>query len=310
MILYLLSSARLAPSCKDMESDTESDDVGSLLRPRMHVVASLTEQWRLQLLESRSAMHLGEHVGEDEEDMEFNPLGTTRNGGGRRQGGKGIARLDIAARRPYQEADAERGVERRATRNFHMAYWNRRYFQNPPREGSLAWDEFRLKFRTPWPIFNWLLEETRRSGDFPDELKRNRGRQPAPLGLKVAVALRYLALGVPADGLEESSELSPKTIEFFLFGMDRQEGADQEVIGWYRWFKLKFQGGWLSLPSCVSGIKRVQKVYDADGFPGGFTSMDAVHTPWDNCPSQDKYLFVGKEGYPTLVWNVHVTHNR
>mmetsp|Transcript_17780 Transcript_17780/g.49766 ORF Transcript_17780/g.49766 Transcript_17780/m.49766 type:complete len:142 (+) Transcript_17780:154-579(+) len=46
------------------------------------------------------------------------------------------------------------------------------------------------------------------------------------------------------------------------------------------------------------------------GFPGAVSSQDGVHVAWDNCPSQERYLYTGKEGYPSLVWNVNVTHNR
>jgi len=70
----------------------------------------------------------------------------------------------------------------------------------------------------------------------PDELERKRGRRPAPLDLKVAATLRYLALGVPVSGLTEGSELSREALDSFFGGSDRQGGSDHVQIGWFRWF--------------------------------------------------------------------------
>jgi len=63
-------------------------------------------------------------------------------------------------------------------REFHPAPWWRRFFQSPPAEGSLAWGEFMLKFGVAWPMFNWLLNESRRSGLFRDELREHRPMLP------------------------------------------------------------------------------------------------------------------------------------
>jgi len=70
-----------------------------------------------------------------------------------------------------------------------------------------------------------------------------------------------------------------------------------------------FEEEWVQPPRTTADIERVQKVFGFCGFPGAISSMDSVHLPWDNPPSQEDYLQKGKEGYATLVWNVNVTHS-
>jgi hypothetical protein len=257
---------------------------------------------------------------------DFNPMDYFMdNNGLRKQGGLGSARparRDGKERRMYNP-DASEGLLRR-TRDWRLAFFWHRFLASPPREGHLAWDEFRLKFRTPWPLFNYVLFQTRMVCIFPDENDKKRGRKAFPLGLKVASALRYLALGVPVPGLEDGSGLSPSTIQEFLFGHDvlevDEQGKEYVVAlddlpppqgGWFHWFVKHFQVDWIKPPTSAPEIQRHQRLFALCGFPGAVSSQDAVHPgAWDNCPSQERYLFTGKEGFPTLVWNVNVSHTR
>lgn len=79
------------------------------------------------------------------------------------------------------------------------------YLQDPNAslQGTLLYDEFRMKFRLPKELFDNILDATRASGLFPDEVAysqaypKPRGADPQPLGVKVLGVLRYLALGIP-----------------------------------------------------------------------------------------------------------------
>ena len=51
-------------------------------------------------------------------------------------------------------------------------------------------------------------------------------------------------------------------------------------------------------------------VFTRLGFPGTYCNSDGVHLSWDACPAKMKNLFVGKEGYPTLAFNVSVLQSR
>lgn len=51
-------------------------------------------------------------------------------------------------------------------------------------------------------------------------------------------------------------------------------------------------------------------VYARLGTPGACASADGVHVPWNNCHATQNHLFKGKEGHPTIAWNVSVLHSR
>jgi len=109
-------------------------------------------------------------------------------------GGAGTSRPDRQAPRPFiTGVDGESDIRR----HFGMdGEWGRIFFIPVVLPGSLAWDDFRLKFRTPLPLFNYILECTKESGKFPFEAPPTGGHEPQPLCLKLAAYLRYLATSV------------------------------------------------------------------------------------------------------------------
>jgi hypothetical protein len=51
--------------------------------------------------------------------------------------------------------------------------------------------------------------------------------------------------------------------------------------------------------------------YERIGFPGAAGSVDCVHIPWDRCPYEYRQMNrSGKDGFPTRVFEVTVSHNR
>ena len=50
--------------------------------------------------------------------------------------------------------------------------------------------------------------------------------------------------------------------------------------------------------------------YKALGLPGCIGSMDCTHLHWDKCPTNLTNLCTGKEGFPSLSFEVIVDHNR
>ena len=77
-------------------------------------------------------------------------------------------------------------------------------------------EEFEHKFRMPYKTFEQIVEETRKSGLFSDEVARKRGPKAHPLCLKVMAALRRLALGIPYDGLQDMVGISKATLIQFI----------------------------------------------------------------------------------------------
>lgn len=51
------------------------------------------------------------------------------------------------------------------------------------------------------------------------------------------------------------------------------------------------------------------KSYDEVGMTGAMGSMDATHIEWTICPYSERASCTGKEGYPTIAYNVVVDHN-
>jgi hypothetical protein len=60
----------------------------------------------------------------------------------------------------------------------------------------------------------------------------------------------------------------------------------------------------ISLPINEFELDRVLRSYSRYGFVGCIGSIDCVHIGWDKCPSEWRPLFVGKEGYPSIVYQV------
>ena len=57
-------------------------------------------------------------------------------------------------------------------------------------------------------------------------------------------------------------------------------------------------------------LREVQDLYASLGLPGCCGSMDCTHVKWTLCPKGKKHHASGKEGYPTLVFQVAVDHNK
>jgi hypothetical protein len=59
-----------------------------------------------------------------------------------------------------------------------------------------------------------------------------------------------------------------------------------------------------SLKMREAELERVLKCYSRYGFVGCIGLIDCVHIGWDRCPTEWRPIFVGKEGYPSIVYKV------
>jgi hypothetical protein len=64
------------------------------------------------------------------------------------------------------------------------------------------------------------------------------------------------------------------------------------------------------VPPSGTRLQEVMNVYARLGLPGTIGSMDVTHVRWDRCPAYERYMHVGKEGYPSLASQVVVDHCR
>ena len=63
-------------------------------------------------------------------------------------------------------------------------------------------------------------------------------------------------------------------------------------------------------PSNNQEVTDVTKIYERLGLPGCVGSADCVHIRWDMCPAQWHTLFKGKESYPSIAYEMTVSHNK
>jgi hypothetical protein len=54
-------------------------------------------------------------------------------------------------------------------------------------------------------------------------------------------------------------------------------------------------------------FQKVTEDYASRGLPGCVGSVDCVHIGWDRCPTQYKNMYTGKEGYPSVAYEVICT---
>ena len=57
----------------------------------------------------------------------------------------------------------------------------------------------------------------------------------------------------------------------------------------------------------IATIEQEEKLFRQMGLPGFITCMDGVHFAWERAPYQLRWQYIGKEGYPTIVVNLHCT---
>ncbi len=66
------------------------------------------------------------------------------------------------------------------------------------------------------------------------------------------------------------------------------------------------EGEFIRMPSRVGELSEVLTEHTALGLPGCVGSVDVVHVGWDACPANQLHLFKGKEGYPSIAYEVIV----
>ena len=151
--------------------------------------------------------------------------------------------------------------------------------------------EFRRRFRVPAPFFlDWLVPECKAINIF------GASRDIIPVEIKLLICLRLLARGNVVDDIVELSRGSDKSVRLFFKTF---------VVNFSNHFKKDF----IRMPT-GNDLKKVLDVYQRLGFPGCIGSMDCTHVRWLCCPTEIANLCIGKEGFPTLSFQVVVDHAR
>ena len=110
--------------------------------------------------------------------------------------------------------------------------------------------------------------------------------------------LRHLATGESFTTLAVASNLGKETLRNF----------SHEFMAWFveHYYKDKVTGVNGIGFQTVAEVEASEKIYRQAGLPGIVTSMDGVHVTWDKAPYAYKFMYCGKEGYPTVCFDVHV----
>ena len=158
-------------------------------------------------------------------------------------------------------------------------------------ETSSLGAKFRHRFRIPFSMFLKIVD------CYIIDHGGWQHKHSHDIRIKVLVALRYLSTGCSFDVLEESSSIGEETCRTFTHHF-------------CSWFRERFRSTHIHLPLTEAEITHVEGLYGHLGLPGCIGSADCVHIPWEKCPAGLLSSCKGKEGYPTLVFEVVVSHTR
>ena len=162
------------------------------------------------------------------------------------------------------------------------------------REGIL----FRRRFRVPYDMFQFLVEDIRREFNLPMEKVKACGTPGVDVRLLVLGSLRAIASGCPFDLIEELTNVSEEAHRRFFHDRFCKWG---DIVSF----------DYIKMPSDPESFTRVAREYEERGLPGCAASVDCVHLVWDRCPAGLKNTCQnGKEKYPTLVFEVAGSHSR
>lgn len=160
--------------------------------------------------------------------------------------------------------------------------------------GRLA-AQFRKLFHTPYDVYLDLmnLATERWWEEWSDEKRCRAGKLVSSLDLKLLGALFVLAQGVTHFVCSTCSNLSEEVHRSFFQKWIRQMSSIKDEF--------------IFMPHDDFAFQKVTEEYEARGLPGCIGSVDCVHIGWDRCPTQYKNMYSGKEGYPSVAYEVICT---
>lgn len=160
---------------------------------------------------------------------------------------------------------------------------------------------FRLRFRLPFPVYSFVLEWVRTwycwSPSNPRGIKDldHFGHPAVPVELKVLGVLRVLGRSTCFDGIKELSGMSISAMQTFFHLFCKKVSSE-----------LFMQ--WVTVPTTKEEVSKVMGPYAATGLTGTIGSADVVHVHWAMCPVGLQNLYTGKEGFPTIAYQMICDH--
>jgi hypothetical protein len=158
--------------------------------------------------------------------------------------------------------------------------------------------KFRRLFRVPFDMFLDLVEMANRRWwcDWTPNKIDAAGRIVSSLELKILGALFLLRSGCAQYIISTQTNLSEEVHRvFFLQWASKMASIKTEFI---------------YMPEDEATFQKVVGEYTARGLPGCVGSVDCVHIAWDRRPSQYFNMFKGKEGFPSIAYEVICTSRK
>ena len=154
-------------------------------------------------------------------------------------------------------------------------------------------------FRVPYDLFVDLVQISKQRWwrDWTPDKVCNAGKLVSSLELKVLGALYVLGTGASQHQVGVQTHLSKEVHRvFFLLWLSRMSSISTEYI---------------YMPTTEEQFKFVVgEYYSARGLPGCVGSVDCVHVGWDKCPIMYHNMYTGKEGFPSIAYEVICTSRK
>jgi hypothetical protein len=220
------------------------------------------------------------------------------------------ATLEIGLEENRASAEDDLPVRARLPNEFPYKYgqvlrsnWYRKFLHPEVRAKTLRlssrnrWSEFRSYFRLTLEKVDeltnlflsreWCIPSRR---DLDDEVFFVKTQ------IRILGALNVLANHTPFRQLTTNTELSAEDHRLFFHKfLEKLSSAKDEFIMY---------------PDNFDDLKSVMESYATKKLPGCGGSIDVVHLKWSNCPAGDYNRCLGKEGFPTLAFEVVTGHER
>ena len=203
--------------------------------------------------------------------------------------------IDDGRKIKKRRAHYEKGTVERAN-------WFRRYLATPHHISDVNIPshpkaiEFCRNFSIPYSIYESLLHMTINNGWY-DQNRRN-------VTGKLCSDIRLLLMGVLHKMADNASKYVCQT--------NTNISADLHRFFSLNWWKnmVSIRDNNIGMPQNVEDLLNISSDFDRRGLRGCCGSMDVGHRGWDTFPSEYTPLFKGKEGYPTVAFQVIVTHRK
>jgi hypothetical protein len=151
---------------------------------------------------------------------------------------------------------------------------------------------FRKRFRLPFSQFYDIYATVQEEEWFGLQIESKR---IVPLCLKMMGSFRLLGRNLVYDDITEISTIKEETMRLF-FGDFVEK------------FSRRYYEQWMQQPATTAEIAANESVYRANGLAGCCNSFDGFHVVWDRCPAAWNSEFYGKEGCPTIMYQIVVNH--